>query len=59
MEYPELEKSHKDHGSNTWLHRGPHKNQKIFMRVLSKHFVNSSRLGVMTAALGSLFLYLT
>ena len=32
--------------SSSWFHTGPSKNQTIWLRALSKHFLNSSRLGL-------------
>ena len=41
--------------SSFWLHMGSPKIQTIFLRALSKCFLNSSRMSAMTTALGSLF----
>lgn len=58
MEYPELEGTHK---SNLLLasQKKLLKNSTICLRVLSKHFLNYSRLGAMTTTLRSQFLCLT
>jgi len=53
-EYPELERSTRIIEACPWLHTQPPKNQTTRLRVLSKHFLNSIKLGVVTTALQSL-----
>jgi len=54
-EYPELEETHKETEFNSWVcSTGPPKNQTIYLRALSKPFLNSNRLRAMATSLGSL-----
>lgn len=52
IEYLKLEETRKDHRVQ-WLHRGQPKNQTMHLSALSRHCLNSGRLGAVTASLGS------
>lgn len=45
LEYPELKSAHKNHQNPTTCPSSQDKNHIMYQRALSKHFLNSDRLG--------------